>query len=426
MKYNNFSALINVLILSLVTPLVASYFDLKLIVYLPLMFIFLLSLATLRNNKIYLMPFRFLLLIFLFFIFCIYQQLSGKGIGSGGLIIILIEIILFFQILSFYFNDNFEKKLISTLNIIFIIILFSLYLELVLLLSGFLETLGSIFDSTNVAKYKTYNGVNPLLRILFNRGLNSTILGSQSAGTLALGCMIWFYLFNKIKYKQSNFYRKILLISSVIIFLLTTNQTNSLLFIMLFIFLIIFTNETFFNSLQYKIIATIIVVLFASSEFIIRDIIFYKVKEAKDYEEYLNTFLFIMRDFNDLSFSDKILGYGRFAWNERVETADLGFGAILFRIGVLGFSIIVLIIFFVLSISWKIYYRTAEDYLLSKLLIFNFLMVLMWWASLIHYTPAIEPGGRELFALHIAILLVIIVNYKRYEIKKDLEKSHES
>ena len=54
MKYNNFSALINVLILSLVTPLVASYFDLKLIVYLPLMFIFLLSLATLRNNKIYL------------------------------------------------------------------------------------------------------------------------------------------------------------------------------------------------------------------------------------------------------------------------------------------------------------------------------------------------------------------------------------
>ena len=177
MKYNNFSALINVLILSLVTPLVASYFDLKLIVYLPLMFIFLLSLATLRNNKIYLMPFRFLLLIFLFFIFCIYQQLSGKGIGSGGLIIILIEIILFFQILSFYFNDNFEKKLISTLNIIFIIILFSLYLELVLLLSGFLETLGSIFDSTNVAKYKTYkerrvlNQVRRRLRTYFQHSL---------------------------------------------------------------------------------------------------------------------------------------------------------------------------------------------------------------------------------------------------------------
>ena len=40
----------------------------------------------------------------------------------------------------------------------------------------------------------------------------------------------------------------------------------------------------------------------------------------------------------------------------------------------------------------------------------NTLIALGWLFSLIHYTPAIELGGRELFAFHLAISLHAINN----------------
>ena len=43
----------------------------------------------------------------------------------------------------------------------------------------------------------------------------------------------------------------------------------------------------------------------------------------------------------------------------------------------------------------------------------NSLIALGWGLSLIHYTPAVELGGRELFAFHLAICLLSVKNMKR-------------
>ena len=40
----------------------------------------------------------------------------------------------------------------------------------------------------------------------------------------------------------------------------------------------------------------------------------------------------------------------------------------------------------------------------------NIALGLGWAASLLHYTPAIEIGGRELFAFHLALALALLTN----------------
>ena len=42
----------------------------------------------------------------------------------------------------------------------------------------------------------------------------------------------------------------------------------------------------------------------------------------------------------------------------------------------------------------------------------NSLIALGWGLSLIHYTPAVELGGRELFAFHLSICLLAVKNMK--------------
>ena len=54
--------------------------------------------------------------------------------------------------------------------------------------------------------------------------------------------------------------------------------------------------------------------------------------------------------------------------------------------------------------------KEEEKVTLKYLTTTNSLIALGWGLSLIHYTPAVELGGRELFAFHIAICLLSYLN----------------
>ena len=43
----------------------------------------------------------------------------------------------------------------------------------------------------------------------------------------------------------------------------------------------------------------------------------------------------------------------------------------------------------------------------------NLLSAIGWFTSLIHYTQAVELGGRHIFAFHLACVLVCIVKIKQ-------------
>jgi len=43
----------------------------------------------------------------------------------------------------------------------------------------------------------------------------------------------------------------------------------------------------------------------------------------------------------------------------------------------------------------------------------NSLLALGWGLSLVHYTSAVELGGRELFAFHVAVCLLALQNIKK-------------
>ena len=97
-----------------------------------------------------------------------------------------------------------------------------------------------------------------------------------------------------------------------------------------------------------------------------------------------------------------------------VSSADFGFGMLLNQAGII---LVGLFVFFVIRNFLQVHRIIGK---LIKLRVkytkwvwlgtINALIAIGWLVSLSHYTPAIELGGRELFAFHLAITLYAIKN----------------
>ena len=90
-------------------------------------------------------------------------------------------------------------------------------------------------------------------------------------------------------------------------------------------------------------------------------------------------------------------------------SSDFGLGAIILHIGL---PISFLLIYYLFSVLLKGYitlqsclHKSNVVSLDHYLLIINILLSFGWFASLIHYTPAVEVGGRQIFAYHISLVI---------------------
>ena len=102
----------------------------------------------------------------------------GKGYGSGGLILLLLEALLIYQLINLY-RDKIDFNDIITF--FFIINLLFLYFEFFIRLFGYEFIFVDLFGSAeNVAKFKTYNSAPWYIQALGFKGLNSFFLGSNS------------------------------------------------------------------------------------------------------------------------------------------------------------------------------------------------------------------------------------------------------
>ncbi len=136
-----------------------------------------------------------------------------------------------------------------------------------------------------------------------------------------------------------------------------------------------------------------------------------------DYLGYFTSFYASIDNFIKLDLITKIFGLGKSAGSLMTSTlrpysgspADFGYGMLFNQSGILliGFASFLLVNIFIKtqhSIRKIIKLNIRQDSWMWLASV-NSLIALGWGLSLIHYTPALELGGRELFAFHLAVCL---------------------
>ena len=117
---------------------------------------------------------------------------------------------------------------------------------------------------------------------------------------------------------------------------------------------------------------------------------YFKTYNLKDIEIYLNLFLNPLNEYLDLTIHEILFGIGRAQWIYDAST-DLGFFAILFRVGIIFFIIINLSLIIFIYDKYK-YYKFLNKVNLEQsfFCLFNILAVIIYFFSLIHYTNVIN------------------------------------
>ena len=402
-----------ILIISTFMPLVAAYFVSKFFVFLPLilLFVFMIFLI-LQKKKIYKISNSILSILIILNFISIYQLIFKDGIGSGGILILFFEIIILYEIFKL---QNFKlEKFIKLFIIVYFLHIICLYFEFFIRLSGLEYFLVDFFGNTNdiVTKFKIYNSAPHITQNLGLKGLNSAMLGSQIASVLSLIVLFQSYYGQKMILKKKSFF-KFFFIISLISYIFTMTQTSNLIMLSIFFLSLFFNLELFTkHKTKYYILIFLISIIFFITDFSFKEIFFFKLKEAKDFEIYLSLFTEPFKEYLLLNMSDTLFGIGQGPWIYQATT-DLGFFGILFRVGIVYFVIInfiMIIIFFTGYRSFKSYLSNNIE--LSYFYIFNIISIFIYWGSLIHYTSVVELGARELFAFHISSLIYMQNNMK--------------
>ena len=384
-----------------ISPLIAAFFDNLFFKYFPVLILVLWLLTTiLVNKKILKIPLSFSLILLITLIHAFIQVLWGLGNGSGGIILLLIEAFIFYQLFNLYKKIDFDNLISFFLKLS----LSYLYFEFFTRLFGFEYIFVELFGyAENVTKFKTYNSAPWYTQAFGFKGLNSFFLGSQIASMLSLLTLIYF-IGKKFFLKQNNFKLNILIILSLFMYLITMTQASNLLFVLIILFIFFFI-PSFIGlkkiSVKSFLLLFIGINLFFFSDFILTKMIFFKLNESKDVEIYLSLFFDPYNEYLKLNLNQILLGIGRSKWTFDAST-DLGFFGILFRTGLPYFFIISLFFIFCITKSLKQSFNKENSSYLSFHLLINSFFIFIYWGSLIHYTSSVELGCREIFAFQIA------------------------
>jgi len=430
MAWYNFPFVI--VLIATILPWVAAFFDQKWITYVPLLlslFFYYIYEGKKKSSEIRI-SYGFVFTIFIISISVFWQLRNGIGIGSGGTIIILVLSYIYYRLFLFSKNCISSTRLMKQLHIIYAVQIIFILCELIFRLFGGTDIIVSLVGTAKeVAIYKMYNKAVFLKFIGFENmtGLGGLLLGSQSASQVALFAVFLFAPF----YNHNIFYRYnripfLWFYLSIISFLLCITMTASILSLIMFFLLFFYLPNSKYKKLKYKLSIIIISIIFFIP---ISRLIFFNINNQNDYLTYFNSFYASIVYYQDLSVLEKIFGGGRYISQSMGEAnitngsiADFGIGMLLNQAGIflIGFAFIILfkIFFQVQNIIYFLvrYIRYLNPWIWLGTV--NSLIALGWGLSLIHYTPAVELGGRELFAFHLSISLLSLKNMK--QIKKEV------
>jgi len=403
--------------LSVFCPILGAFFDYRLFTFLPQIGLFILIGASiLENYKYFCSPTRNeLVFIFALIVLSVMQLVTQRGIASGGTIFIIFYVFIFRRLLA---SEKDIYRIHNWVYIFYLIHLIALISEFFLAASGNQYILDNFFGNTsNSAGYKSYNSAF-VMRQVFDLnvgGLNSLLLGSQGAGTIAAGV----FIFSLMQYiYERNSTHLFVAVLGAILYVVCANQTINFALLFLGLGAIVITLIVLpLNKPRYyfysALLLAAIIVGFGELGW---KVITFKL-HGNSLNIYLETFAPPLIAFLDLSVIDQLFGVGRkpFAMYN-ISSTDFGLMSIIFLCGLLFALMIIIPLVFLLVDSIK-YLSSSVDNKFNAILALHLMLAFLWLISLVHYTKAVELGGRELLATHIALAYSMLVLTKHHSSK---------
>ena len=401
-----------IVLIANILPWFAAFFDSKLLTLLPDLCLFLIvfSVFIYTRRGLPIITTGIFLLFFLILIHTAIVLIDGRGIGSGGSLLLVTEIYCFSYLLRYDSHISSAVRVHNQITFIYKMHLVFIVFELIARCLGSLDFFVSIVgNAETVMVYKTYNTA-ALLQYFGMNGLNSMLLGSQIASQLILFSLIWFFPFyRRLKniWGRQDYLSWFLI--ALIFYPLCATMTVNIILLIYFIFFIVINNDTVLSKKSYKLALAAIVVIFIEQ---LIELLAFRINEVDDIKIYANAFTNLVDVIDGMPVHNYLYGWGSNAVDRPVEDANFGLGMIFYQAGLL-FAIPFSLFFYLV---YRYYNGTVKSLnfqnnsILSRinaLGMLNILIALGWWISLIHYTPAIELGGRQLFAFHVAIVIHI-------------------
>lgn len=365
----------------------------------------------------------------------IVQIMIGNGFGvltGGGYVIIFTLIIYNLLVIG---NPQ-AITIYSWITYLFQFLLLGIVAELIFIITGRQNLLTQLLKSSALESYKEYNPADFIHAIGLAPdagGANSILLGSQIAGMLCLLAFIWFLNADLNKGGLKKYIHPIFPWLLLAFTLLITTINGAVAFMacigLCAYFIVIY------RSTKKIAIVIALVILFAilyglvSNGYVFarifsgnvaefsRDVIelfkAYQLQEiTKDIsvlDYYLFTFLRPVDLWSELNLINQIFGAGGpYFLDENIYiSGDFGFGAeVLLKSGFAWCAIFSSFIIFSCINGMRVV-KTMDNAFSpwANLRMINSLCVLLWFASLIHYPPAIQnTGAIYLFAMQLALI----------------------
>lgn len=404
-----------IVFLASVLPWAAAAVDSKLLTYIPdvlAAFAYVLFIAQYPGRGFKIHPY-FAVVLLLVGCHVIFGVLSGRGIGSAGLVSLFALTFVFSKLLDQGNTAQSARDIVRQIGQIYIIHVVFILAELLFRLAGHTDVLVAIAGhATVVTKYKMYNSATLLsyLGVEDISGMNSLLLGSQSASQLVLLAAFCFApLYRGGVLIRNGLSHWIWFILAVLLFPFVASMTAMAILAILVFFLIYVLPNSILNRGIIWLVTPLLLIAFGGVLF---PIFAFRMTQAAHVDIYMNAFMDAPIKFLDLPLLDQIMGFGRHIQESPIAAADFGLGMITYQAGLflVGLGLIcLLMMIYAICIAIRRCNRTG--FLKSPWAVIagiNIVCAIGWTVSLIHYTPAIELGGRHLFAMHLAVCLVAL------------------
>lgn len=393
---------------SLFLPLIAAFFDNRLYVFLPIIVTALICLFALKGRA----SISKVKVLFCAAIAVLFSALLSWLYSGGaylGLANVLLQTLMYLLLIRKY-GENLDPRLVMKyFTIIYTIVLVYIGFEWLLIISGNQSWLVNTFHAESVVSYKNYNSAAFVNSYLYGdslfTGANGPTLGSQGASQLILAGVVfvtpWSMFRRKVRLRN-------VILSFIFGFSFLVNATMIMsLALALILFYMIFLNKDFIlsGSGTKLVMAALLLIFF---EYVIT-IVFYRIGEKEDVDIYLEAFL-RLSEFDSLNTFQRLFGAGSDP-DLRYSGSDFGWGGIVFSGGIISYIAFNFVaVFLVLQVrkcvtlalrNKKI--MTDSEYLWAYLASANLLISFTFYFGLIHYTPSVELGGAQLFALSMAV-----------------------
>jgi hypothetical protein len=423
-----------IVMLASILPWFAAAADSKTLTYFPdglaVIVYMVFALHNPRGYKIH--PYFAIVFLLVTFHLC-FGVITGRGIGSGGLASLFVLTFIFKKLLDHEANSASAVKIVWQISLIYILHIMFLLAELLVRLAGYTDVLVAFAGHpTEVMRFKTYNSAAFLHFLGFDyvNGMNSLLLGSQTASMLALFSAFWFApLYRKKGQPENRPWAMFWFTFSVVLFPFVASMT-AMFILALFIILVIYVlPNSVLNKRRVWIMLPILAVTFSG---VLIPLFTYRITSEAAVGIYMSAFMDAPRNFLALPLIDQIMGFGRNIKDSPIEAADFGLAMLTYQSGVylVGLALICLILMTikVMRVVRQANKSTYSSSVWAMLAGSNMLLAIGWAVSLVHYTPAVELGGKQIFALHLAVSLVAanrlkMMRYMAQVVNTDIQSS---